>query len=209
MAAGDARAERGKVIERRIAAAGVGDDLSESKQSGEGQGELQAELAVKSEPEGECADGAEEGLPGESIRRQAAGGAIEFDGYGDAGGEAGGESEEKSEAEAVSDAEDDGISDGAGEQAERAVLASEKVVGEIEAAENIEASTADGDGGDSVVVHADDCMRYACFWEFGRMGGSEVNHRGHEGSRRKFCKVKIGLLRAGSRFSVLSKITET
>lgn len=148
----EARAALGGVVGGGSQTAGVDDDLAEGDEDSESESEAQAEGRVESGGEAGSANGAEERFPREGIVREAAGGAVELDGQGEAAGEAGGDSEEKAEAQAVTDAENNGVSDGAGEDAERAVLSAEKIVSEVEAAENVERSAGDADGGDEVMV---------------------------------------------------------
>ena len=82
---------------------------------------------------------------------------MRFNRDGDAGRNACSEAEEEPEAKAVADSEDDGVGDGASEESERAVLTAQQIIGEIEAAEHIQAGAGDADGRDCVVVHFVDC----------------------------------------------------
>jgi len=84
---------------------------------------------------------------------ESARGASQFYREGKAGGNSGSKAKEKTKAKAVADAENEGVGYGAGEQAKRAVLSAEQVVGEIKATENIETSAGNTDGGDRMVVH--------------------------------------------------------
>ena len=88
---------------------------------------------------------------------EAASGSIQFNRKSGAGPKAGNEAKEGAEANAVANAEDDGVRYRAREQAQRTVLAAQKVVGEIEAAQHIETATGNADGRHCMVVHSAYC----------------------------------------------------
>ena len=71
----------------------------------------------------------------------------------DTGGDAGSQAKEETEAEAVADAEDNGVCDRAGKQAQRTVLSTQKVVGQIETAQHIKTGARNTDDRDGMVVH--------------------------------------------------------
>ena len=95
--------------------------MSDGEQNAECEGEAKTENPIKSQAEAEAADGAEQSFPGQGIVLQAACGAVEFNGNGDAGGNAGGKSKKESEAKTVADAEDDGVSNRPGQQPQGAI----------------------------------------------------------------------------------------
>jgi len=148
----EAWAELGGVVGGGSKAAGVNKDLAEGDEKGESKSEAQAEGRVKPCGKARSTDSAEECFPRKRVVRKAASGTVEFDGQGEPAGEAGGDSEEETQAEAVTDSEDHGVSDRAGQHAERAVLSAEEIVGEVEAAENVQRSADDGDRGDDVMI---------------------------------------------------------
>src|ERR1700688_4208232 len=85
---------------------------------------------------------------------QAASCSIEFDRNRDTGRYARSQAKEETEAKAVADSENDGIGYRAGKQPQRTVLPTQKVVSEIETAQDIETGSRDADGRDCVVVHS-------------------------------------------------------
>lgn len=85
---------------------------------------------------------------------QSAGSLIQFDGDSDTAGNSGSQSKEETETKAVADAEDKGVGYGAGEEAQRAVLPTQEVIGEINATEHIETRTGNADRRNGMVVHA-------------------------------------------------------
>jgi hypothetical protein len=87
--------------------------------------------------------------------RETARGAVELEGEGDPAGQTGSQAKEEAQAETVSDTKDDGIRNGAREQAERAMLSAEEIIGKIEAAEHVKARTGNADSGDDMVVEVD------------------------------------------------------
>jgi len=88
---------------------------------------------------------------------EAASGSIQFNRKSGAGPKAGNKAKEGAETNAVADTEDDGVCHRAREQAQRTVLAAQKVVGEIEAAQHIETAAGNADDRHCMVVHSAYC----------------------------------------------------
>jgi hypothetical protein len=78
----------------------------------------------------------------------------EFNREGNTGGDTGSQAKEETEAQAVADAEDNGVCDRAGKEAQRTVLSTQQVVGQIKSAQHIKKGTCDTDERDGMVVHA-------------------------------------------------------
>ena len=87
---------------------------------------------------------------------QSARGAIEFNRNGDASCDPRGQAKKGTEAESKADTKNDGVGYGPGEQAQRAVLAAQQVIGEIKAPEHVKAGAGNADGCDRVMVHCND-----------------------------------------------------
>ena len=88
---------------------------------------------------------------------EAASGSIQFDRKSGAGTKTGNKAKEGAQTNAVADAENDGVRYCPCEQAQRTVLATQKVVGEIEAAQHIETAAGNADGRRCMVVHSAYC----------------------------------------------------
>ena len=71
----------------------------------------------------------------------------------DTGGNAGSQAKEETEAKAVAYAEDNGVRYRSGKQAQRAVLSTQQVVGQIETTHHIKTGTRNADDRDGMVIH--------------------------------------------------------
>src|SRR5580704_15088820 len=78
----------------------------------------------------------------------------EFNRQGNTAGQTGSQPIEETQAQSIADAEDNGVRYGTGKQAQRTVLSTQQVVGQIETTQHIKTSTRNTDDGDGVVVHA-------------------------------------------------------
>src|SRR5580704_7504816 len=78
----------------------------------------------------------------------------EFNREGDTGGDTGSQAEEETEAQTVADTENNGVGYRAGKQAQRTVLTTQQVVGQIKSAQHIETGSGNADDRDGMVVHA-------------------------------------------------------
>jgi ketosteroid isomerase-like protein len=148
---------RSYVVNVRTHAASVSNHLADRDENGKGDCKPKTQRTVKSNAEGQSADGGEQSFPGQRIVIQPARGSIEFDSNGDAGANSGSNSEEETKANAVSDTEDDRVRHRPGKQSQRPMLAAQQVICEIEAPEYIETGAGNADGGDGMMVHRIDC----------------------------------------------------
>src|SRR6516225_5354992 len=83
---------------------------------------------------------------------QPASGAVEFNRHCNAGRNTGGHAKKETESKTVPDAEDNRVGHRAGKQAQRAMLSTQQVVGQVETPKNIEKSARDADGCGCMVV---------------------------------------------------------
>ena len=155
-----ARTPIGSVSHSRPLTPGVGDNLPDCYEAGESNCELKPNHAIKTRAESDSANGGEQSLQRQVVMIEAAGRAIQFDGYGKAGGEAGRDAKKQSQAKTVSDSEDDGVSYDSSEKPQRTMLATKQIIGKIEAAQHIQAGSGNADGRDGMVVHPRNCRRY-------------------------------------------------
>src|ERR1700688_4067056 len=88
---------------------------------------------------------------------EAPSGSIQFNRKSGARCKAGNKAKEGAQANAVADTEDDGVCYRAREQAQRTVLAAQKVVGKIEAAQHIETAAGNADDFHCMVIHTAYC----------------------------------------------------
>src|ERR1700720_32386 len=88
---------------------------------------------------------------------EAASGSIKFNRKSGAGPNAGNKAKEGAKTNAVAHAEDDGVRYRAREQAQRTVLAAQKVVGKIEAAQHIETGAGNAEDRHGMVIHSAYC----------------------------------------------------
>jgi len=130
----DPRTTGGLVVHCGTQASGVSDDLADGDETGKSNGEFEAQDPVQSGAESQTAYGAEECFPGEGIMAEAASGSIEFNGQGGSGGNACEEAEERTEAKTIADSENHGVGNGSCEQPQRAMLAAQQIVGEVQTA---------------------------------------------------------------------------
>jgi hypothetical protein len=78
----------------------------------------------------------------------------EFNRQGNTAGQTGSQPKEETQAKSIADAEDNGVRYGTGKQAQRTVLSTQQVVGQIETTQHIKTGTRNTDDRDDVVVHA-------------------------------------------------------
>src|SRR5580704_1930129 len=141
-----------RIVHPRTHAARVGKYLANCVQNGKRKCELQAHNSVQSDSKSASANGGEHSLPGQRVRTQSTCFPIEFDRKGDASRDAGSQAKDGTHPNAVAKAEDDRIRYRPRKQPQRAVLPTEQIVSEIKAAQHVQATTANGDGRDGVVV---------------------------------------------------------
>jgi ketosteroid isomerase-like protein len=151
------RPARGYVVNLWTHAASVSNHLADRDENGKGDCKPKTQRTVKSNAEGQSADGGEQSFPEQGVMIQPARGSIEFDGNGDAGANSGSNAKEETKANAVSDSEDDRVRDRPGKQSQRPMLATQQVIRQIQASEHVKTGAGDADGCDGVVVHRIDC----------------------------------------------------
>src|SRR4029077_5016680 len=78
----------------------------------------------------------------------------EFNRQGNTGGQTRSQPKEEAQAKSIADAEDNGVRYGARKQAQRTMLSTQQVIGQIETTQHIKTSARNTDDRDGVVVHA-------------------------------------------------------
>ncbi len=127
--------------------------MAGSDENGKCDGESEAHNPVQSGSESEPADGGKQSFPRQGVMIQPTRCSTELNRQSDTGGNAGSQAKEETEAKAVADAEDNGVRYRSGKQAQRAVLSTQQVVGQIETTHHIKTGTRNADDRDGMVIH--------------------------------------------------------
>src|ERR1051326_2181402 len=149
----EARAAGCRVIETRPHASCIGGHLPQSNERAKRGRVSKAQSHIESRGKSGPADGAEEGLPEKRVMIVSAAGTLELDRNREAGRDSGRNPKEQAKAETVAESEHDGVRHHPGQEPQGTMLATEEIVGEIQAAEHIEANAAEANNADGAGAH--------------------------------------------------------
>src|SRR5882762_5274419 len=141
------------IVEGRTHATRVSNDLADGDETCKSDSEFEPQNPVKSGGESQPANGAEKCFPGQGIVLLAARRSTELNRHRDSGANPREEAKKRTEAKAIADSENDRVGNRSSEQAQRAVPATEQIIGKIQAAEHVETGAGDAHGCERVVVH--------------------------------------------------------